>query len=228
MKLEMDFYGKGQMSIRSQADANEPMPDNELLLFGWFTLRQFHNINRNPAADVFAGLLHLPDMKELTQTPPRVPSINALLQSAHYAKYPIGSMERMVADPDALLAEQVELANRDVSSNHLLRTIERDFLSSIPSIIEYPGKPGDKRFIATLPPGVLDIKGFGIIGWQVNYFICHSIFGFLRWLGIRNSADTRYLERLSHIATSCSEEYMQGRITMLNQRELANLFLFYS
>jgi hypothetical protein len=228
MKLEIHFYGKDRLAVFTQADSSESTPDQELFLFGWFALRQFHNLGHHLTADVFSGLLHFPDMNELVKETPQLPSVVELLESAHYAKYPLGSEVRERANSADIQKELLNLAMRRNFPDNASELIQRDFLSQVPQIIEYQRTPSNKRFVATLPPGVLDMQGFGILGWQVNYFVCHSILGLLRYLGMRNSTDEIYLKRLSSVATSCSEAHMQNKITMLNQIDLATLFVVES
>jgi hypothetical protein len=219
MRLEIHFYGKTQVSVLIQAEASDATPDDELLLFAWFTLRQFHNLGHNPAADAFAGLVRQSDIvSEVVKDNPCFPSAAELIKSATLAKYAgnFGSKEAMRA--------VVDLAIRGQSGDHIFDLINRDFLSAIPRIIDYPRKPGEKRFVAVLPPGTLDMKGFGILGVQVNYYTCHSIIALLGFLARKNSTDHTYLNRLAFIAYSCGSTHMQNEISMTNQRELATQF----
>lgn len=183
MKLQIDFYGKREVSIFIEVSAVETryssQEDCELLLFAWYTLRQFSNMGHNPATNAIAALIAWDQaIVELTKDQPKLPSAI-------------------------------------------------DFMSPIPRIVDYQGKPGDKRFIADIgeyPPYKLHVEGFGILGWRINYYAGHSIVAFFRFLACRHSFNQTYLKCLSFIAKNCVEAYDWKAISMSNvpQMTLAN------
>ena len=226
MDLEINFYEKTQVSVLVQTDAPTLNPEHELVLFGWYALRQFSNLKHNPASDVFAGILLWDDaVTELLKQNPQLPEIFDFVQHAHYAKFKNG--EGMFSPESARELANIQMKIQ-LGADPVYSLIERDFLSALPQIVKPSQRPGDKRFIASFPPGNLDMKGFGILGRDVNYYACHSIVALLRSLAMRHTTEDVYLKRLSDVADSCGRAHMQNTITMVNQKELAQQFVAQS
>lgn len=228
MNLQIDFYEKDQIAVVVGFDSSESFPEQqflELLLFACFTLRQFHNLSHNTASDAFAGLLIWEEVvTELIKDYPEVPPVIELLVKAHLTSF--GEEESAV--PGLMTIETTRIRSR-FHDDSTVRVVQNDYLSKIPQIINYQGKPTKKRFIATmefyrekrLPDFTLHPKGFGILGWGVNYYASHSIIALLRFLARKYSNDQGCLERLSFIAKSCGMAHMQSMISVLNQPALA-------
>jgi hypothetical protein len=106
MKLQIDFYGKEEVSILIEVSALETRysskEDCELLLFTWYTIHQFSNMGHNPATNAIAALISWDQaIVELTKDQPKLPSAI-------------------------------------------------DFMSPIPRIVDYQGRPGYKCFLRIL------------------------------------------------------------------------------
>lgn len=223
MRAEIDFYGKLQVSIRLEVEDSQSA-EEELVFFAWFTLRQLHNISHNPAGDVLAGLLVSDDVVNLLLTVnPQIPPAVDLFVKAQNLKF-----DRR-QDRDAFwkhLEKMVEVQVRaNMGEDPTFSIIDRDFFAAIPQFIRYPNKVGDKRYVAVLPPGQLDMKGFGILGRDANYYACHSIIALLRLLVMRRLNNDSYNKSLTQIGYSCAKAHMLNLITMLNQKELAVKFV---
>jgi hypothetical protein len=182
MKLQIDFFGKRAVSIFIEFNAQETrygQEDSELLLFAWYTIRQFSNMGHNPATNAIARLIAWDQaIVELIKDQPKLPSAI-------------------------------------------------DFMSPIPRIVHYQGRPGNKQFIADIgeyPPYILHLKGLGFFSWGTNYYVGYSIVALFRFLMRRHSSNQTYLKRLSFIAKDCVEAYGINAISMSNvpQMKLAN------
>ncbi len=222
MRLEIHFYGKSQMAVFTDTAGLGLDSEDSLVLFGWFTLRQFHNLAHHIVAEVLAGLLYRSDIAdEVAKGGPRLSAAD-LLRSAQSAKFHgnHSSLEEMRAVADISLRAQ--------TGDRIIDLINREILSNSPQIVAYQGKAGNKYLVATLPPGILDMKGFGILGRDVNYCAFHSVVGLLRFLASLHSSDDRYLKRLSQVANLCAVAHLQNKITYLNQKELAAQYVFES
>ena len=219
MKLGIHFYGKTQIAILIHRESSEGLPDHDLQLFAWFALRQLKNLSHHPVGDVCAGILTDSSIvDEIFNGKTPALKTTELLRNTLNAKFAgkFGS---------EYTKESVKLAILGQMGNPLYDTIDREILSTFPQLIVYPGKPGDKRFHVTLPPGILEMKGFGILGSQINYCVCHSIIAMIKFLGRQRAGDETFLKRMCSIGYDCCEVHMRNLISNSNQRELASQFV---
>ncbi len=223
MNLEIHFYNKSNIAIltNTSEDLSLSSEEKELLLFAWFTLRQFSNLSHHAWADIFAGILDSVDIDEFVRNEASLPEAAELISNVRssrvYRKKGFNSPEY----------KQIVVENAINKAAGTYTALDRELLAGIPQIVDYPGKSGNKRFIVKFPPGVLDMKGFGVLGLgsNLNYYVCHSIFALYRFLAIRHLPNKPLLERISSVAKSCSDAYVEGHITMANQGDLAAQFV---
>lgn len=246
MKLQIDFYNKDEVSVFLETTPGETIEDEnafEPFLFGWFTLRQLHNLGHNTIIDAFVGLLtRNQNVTDLINEPPEIPPVIDLLIQAYSVAFddvqrvdPILDSTLKIgigkgATPNTGLTsdEYFSLMTR-FEKDPAVNIIKRDYLKKLPRIVAYPGKYGSKRFIAMIgydqekgrQSFVLQHEGFGILGQEVNYYAPHSIIALLRSLAFKHSANEIYIKRLSSIAYLCGKSHMQKIITPNNQPELA-------
>jgi hypothetical protein len=213
MNLYIDFYGKDEVAtlieINSQEESS-PQSDLELVVFGWYVLRQFSNLGGHKVADALAGLFLIGQIKNLTNDNPKLPGAGSLL-GAHYltAMSPFANGE-----PDILGS-----LNPDTAGTYLNRQfddpaiplINKHILAHLPRIIAHRPRVGLKFFRGKIPPGTLEMKGFGLLGIDVNYYVFHSVVALARSLAMKNCNDERYLRRLSYVAEICGRVQAKGR-----------------
>lgn len=104
---------------------------------------------------------------------------------------------------------------------------EETTLGTAPRVVEYRGTAGRKRFMATLDFGpekarfLLHPKGFGILGWRVNYYAPQSVLLLFRYLTTRRSGSDVYRRRLSQAGWLCGQYFLEGKVTTFSQPTLA-------
>lgn len=98
------------------------------------------------------------------------------------------------------------------------------------NLVECTGAPAQKRFEASLDVRdehratfLLNLRGFGILGWDMNYFATQSAILFWKYLGDRHTAldVDPYRSRINRVAELCSRAFRNGKVTILNQESLA-------
>lgn len=85
----------------------------------------------------------------------------------------------------------------------------------------YP--PGQKRFEAKLDENrfTLNAIGFGLLARGVGYYAPVSVLALMSYLVKRRMGDDDYLARLARAAAACGSFMLAGKLTILNQTQLA-------
>jgi hypothetical protein len=213
MNLYIDFYSKDEVATLIEFDSQEkssPQADLELVMFGWYVLRQFSNLGGHKVSDVLAGLLLSDQIKNLTNEYPKLPEAGSLL-GAHYlvaiAERTNGKLDILEPlNPDTA----IEYSNR-LFNDPAIPLVNKHILSHLPRIVPHRSKGGSKSFRGKIPPGTLEMKGFGMLGTDVNYYVFHSVVAFARSLAMKHSNDEQYLRRLSYMAGICGQVQAKGR-----------------
>lgn len=68
-------------------------------------------------------------------------------------------------------------------------------------------------------------KGFGILGFQVNYYAFHSVISLLRYLAKERVEDENFLDNLSNVEKFCGKLYISQGPPHGDQVAVANNIL---
>jgi hypothetical protein len=212
MKLKIDFYSKEKMGIQLDLKDSPPFPDNksnELFMFICFTLRQLSNLGQHPVTQALTGLLVRRESIEALLEKNEYPSAKELLSNLKiYASTRLSmnkSIQEIMRISDAL----------DAEFNHnkaVVEAIDSAVISKSPSIVKPEGN-GKKYFEATFPPFMLNTKGFGLLGTDVNHHAFHSVVETIRFLAIKNKQDTNYLNNLLKSSEQCGALFVFKQIS---------------
>jgi hypothetical protein len=77
----------------------------------------------------------------------------------------------------------------------------------------------------TLPPVQLQLKGFGILGFQVTYYAFNSVISLFRYFAKNHITDDVFLGNLSQVATLCGRAYLSNKIHLGDQEILVKTIL---
>lgn len=102
--------------------------------------------------------------------------------------------------------------------------IQNQLFAPVPGLINNRGE-GKKTFILVLPPSKLSTKGFGFLGFQINYYAFHSVISVLSYLSKKHRYEDTYLDHLAAVAQQCGKAYFAGNISLGDQIPLANAIL---
>jgi len=203
MELKIDFYSKEELAIRMDFSGRDQLlanETNELFLFSCYTLRQFSNLGNHPVAKVLAVLLTTfgkDTAIELAHDKYEFPSSSTL----HY----LMSFEGVKISVDYnVLRDQI--------------------MPGMPKLVYFQGE-GKKTFTMTLHPFQFNIKGFGLLGFQVNFYAFHSVIALLKYLAKKHIDDEVYLDHLLQVAKYCGKAHIFQKIPLGDQVALANAIL---
>lgn len=203
MELRIDFYSKQDVSIRMDFAGRYPFPANEaseLFLFTCYALRQFSNLGNHPAAMALAVLLITYDK----DTAIKLGKGSYEFPGPAQLGFLMGS-EGVKIDVDyALLRDHI--------------------MPGLPKLVDFQGE-GKKAFIVTVPPFCLRPKGFGLLGFQVNYYAFQSVIALFRYLAQKHIDEGVYLDHLSQVARYCGKFYIARGVPLGDQVALANAIL---
>jgi len=202
MELRIDFYSKNEVAIQIESSGKYPFAENELselFLFGCYAIRQLSNLGTHDVAKVLAAL-----MLSCTR------DTAAELAAGTY-EFP-GPAEMRVLGFDSLRLRMP------------YNIIQDQLFDAVPCIVGFRGG-GKKSFVLVLPPSKLSTKGFGILGFQVNYFAFHSVISLLSYLAKKHTHEKLYLDHLAAVAQQCARAYLSGAISLGNEVTLANAIL---
>jgi hypothetical protein len=224
MKMQIDFYSKDEMAIQMDFAGRYPFPEtetSELFIFACVTLRQLHNLAQHLTAKALAGLLvSNKSLMNLIQGNQELPSGKELLFHLDYYATSIISQTKGIQESiKASLARQSELQYNDA----IMRTLDKEILSKMPKFVKNRGQ-GKKYFEVTLPPFQLNMRGFGILGNNVNHHAFHSVVGLFRFLAEKHADDQEFLNHLIEVAMHCGTLYIFKQ-TSTDQVSLASMIL---
>jgi len=214
MKMQIEFYSKEELSIQIDFTEHKPFPENktsEIFFFTCFALRQFHNLGHHIVTQALAGLLvHSPSARKLFQDNPELPSGESLL--SYFRFHAISTISRNQGIEESLKASPA-LDNELSHAEATIRAFNTEILAKTPKLVNYKGR-GKKSFEVTWPPFLLDLKGFGILGLDVNHHSFHSVVGLLRLLGQKHVDDKEYLDHLVAAALHSGNAYIFKKISV--------------
>lgn len=221
MKMQIDFYSKEELAIQIDTSGNMSFPQtqtSELFLFSSYTLRQLRNLGQHLVAKCLTGfLVSETNYRNLTGQNYEILNADSLLQSRD-------SHILMSQPKGELRAEQIILSKRLTEERFsinptFIEIFDKDYGSKIPRITGFRGN-GKKSFILTFPPLKLDLRGFGIFGGDVNYYVFHSVINLIRYLLLKHENNEQFLEDLHKVGMYCGDFHIADRIS-LDQATLA-------
>ena len=206
--LYVDFYDETHAAVRIQwaegsAQAKDPSARRiaDALLFACFTLRQFSNLGNHPSSRALAH------------------ELNAWTPSATTLAADRSTIQALPSH--VLLAAAIDIGmDYEVAAKKYGEPVY---------LVPYRGQ-GKRRFIGRLgftqerPVFLLKIKGFGIaglLGLGAPLYAPDSVFMILARMTQEYGADPEYLEALSRVARDCANAFQTGKITSMNQENLA-------
>jgi hypothetical protein len=224
MKMQIDFYSKDEMTIQIDFSGRYPFPEtetSELFLFACYALRQLSNLGQHLVAKALAGLLvSKSSISSLLQDKVELPSGKDLL---FYLKFHATSVVSQTRGIEESVKVSLALDNELNFNNAMMQILDTEFLAGTPRLVRYNGK-GKNTFEVTLPPFQLDMKGFGLLGRDVNYYAFHSVIGLIRLLGQKHTDDEAFFNHLIQVAQLCGTAYIFQQIPA-DQVSLANAIL---
>ena len=192
-----------------------------MFLFACFTLRQLSNLGNHVVSKALAGLLvSQSGMLDLLQGSIELPSGKYLLSSVRIHAVSVASTLHGMKESAKTSIAMDSYLNYNVS---IMQTLDTKFLSTVPELVNYNGN-GKKSFDVTLPPLKLKMKGFGLLGHEVNYHAFHSVVGLIRFLSQKHNSDKAYFEHFIEVAQHCGTAYIFNQIPP-DQVGLANTIL---
>jgi hypothetical protein len=190
MKLAIDFYSKEEVSISIDISTNPQFglqECNDLFLFSCLALRQLSNLRNHPVGVTSAILLS--DFSERTTGE---------------------IIEGGFSFPNKLELKYLFI-KYGVKFEPIHQTICDEIMTGIPNLVDFRGQ-GKKGFYLSTPKLIMDLKGFGILGLQVNFYAFQSLFSFYKYLAMMNRTDSIFKDYLQKIASEAGELYLKNRI----------------
>jgi len=224
MRMQIDFYSKDELAIQIDFSDRYPFPENEtseLFLFTCYALRQLSNLGNHLTAKTLAGLLVSNDsIRNLLQDRIELPSGEDLL--LRLKLHAVSIVTQTQGDEEAIKVSSA--LDQQLSYNdEIMRLLEDEILARIPSLVAYRGK-GKKSFEVFIPPFVVNQRGFGILGLDVNHHAFHSVVGLIRFLGRKHIGDNNYSNYFVEVAQYCGTAYVFQQIPA-DQVAMANAIL---
>lgn len=197
-RVEIDFYTTSRASIRVRIISPAPLSRfGETLLFSSYALRQMHNL----------GIGHIVTT-----------SLARSLVDITDCRVPI----KLMLGPPALSKQDIQ---RALSSSNPW-AVARYVMSDEIQIVEKGFSRGKKRFDGTLKftehtsSFTLKVKGFGMMGEGVNYYVPLLIAILLNYLANRRRSDEEYLSALATVASKCGEAILSRQVSLRSQLTL--------
>ncbi len=201
MIFDIDFYSETEVSILFESSKPTEYAEewkNALLLFTIVTLRQLSNLGDHVIAKTIVGLLmDHSTVSQLADGEYQIPDCDVLLRNGFYSfVYP----------------------------SHLKEAIDNSIISAKVKLVDYRGS-GSKAFHATYPPFWLSLKGFGLFGFKVNYYVFHAVAITILFLGKRYSVVPGFKSELLKICNAIGLYYRENNGVQMNQPSIAkNIF----
>jgi len=202
MELRIDYYSKTEVAIQLDFSGRYPFTENEhseLFLFASYAIRQLSNLGSHDVGKVL-GLLLSTFRKD-----------TAIELAEGRYKFP---------GPTGMGFMGFERLRLHMPYN----IIQDQLFQPVPKLVTHRGN-GKKSFSLETPPSKLSTKGFGILGFNINFFAFHSVFAFFTFLAKKQRSEEDYLEHLSAVAQKCGNAYLSGKISMGDQIPLVNSIL---
>lgn len=98
-------------------------------------------------------------------------------------------------------------------------------------IIPFQGYQGRKLLFARFTLGdqsqsfYFNTKGFGLFSRGIDYYSPTGVLVLFRYLAIRHEKQSEYLTKLAQAAQLCGTSYMQGKVGMTNQSQVAFMII---
>jgi len=203
MDLRIDFYSKNEVAIRIDLSGRYPFPANEtgeLFLLACYTLRQLSNLGGHEASRVLALLL------------------------ASYTKNTAIEIPTPEYEFPSLAGLQFLMGYHGSRFNVHYEALRMQIFRPIPRHVQYRGD-GKKAFYVRLPPFHLTAKGFGLLGYQVNFYAFHSVLALSSHLAESHIDEEAYLQHLAAVAQYCGKAHIAGAIPLGDHVRLANAIL---
>ncbi|RME55889.1 hypothetical protein D6779_11665 [Candidatus Parcubacteria bacterium] len=201
-RVEIDFYGATQASIRVQIASPVSLSRfGETLLFSSYALRQMHNL----------GIGHIVTT-----------SLARSLVGITDCRAPI----KLMLGPPSLSKRDIR---RALSSSNPLAAARHVWSDEI-QIVKRGFFRGKKRFDGILKftesesGFLLDVKGFGMMGEGVNYYAPLSVAILLNYLANTRKSDDEYLSALATVASKCGEAVLSHQVSITSQLTLPIAF----
>jgi len=99
-----------------------------------------------------------------------------------------------------------------------------EIMPGMPKLVDFQDE-GKKTFTMTIHPFQLNIKGFGLLGFQVNFYAFHSVIALLKYLAKKHINNEGYLYHLLQVAKYCGKAHIFQKIPLGDQVALANAIL---
>jgi len=203
MELIIEYYSKTEVSIKMNFSGPCPYDSresNELFLFSCYTIRQFSNFGEHPVGMVLAVLLTTFDKETTTK---------------------LGNGNYQFPSPFEL---GMHMGLNDVKANINYEDFERQIMPGLPRFVKFRGS-GKKAFTMTFSPLQLNLKGFGILGFRINYYAFQSVFAFFRCLAKNRLTDDVYIEHLSQVAKICGNLQISHKSNLFDQEAISKAIL---
>ena len=191
-RIKIDFYNTSQASIQIWTTSPIPLSRfTETLLISSYTLRQMYNL----------GINHI--------------VTTSLARSLIDIKDSLAPIKLMLGPPS--LSKQ-DIQKLTISSNPL--AIARYVTTNEIQIVEKRLSQGKKRFDGILKftesvsRFTLNVKGFGMMGEGINYYVPLSVAILLNYLANMRNSDSEYLAVLTNIASKCGESALDHQISL--------------
>jgi hypothetical protein len=164
-------------------------------------LKQFEYLGINDVSAMYAGILM--DMEHYHE------SLRSYGLVTSTAQLLIEEAYRQKSPGDTSLPDSAEIFRKYEGT--LGDKLDQEFLFPA-KIVDFKGSPGNKQFVAELPPYRINTKGFGFLGGNVNYFAGQSIIVLLRYfLGKYPDTNNFHIE-LGAIALECGLAFIRRKI----------------
>jgi len=233
MKTKVDFYSKNDMGIqidlsgRYNLSGNYPFleKDNdaaELFLFICFTLRQLNNLGQQDiTSKALVGLLVTGStVTSLLENNVEIPSGETLLNQVHTGA--MFSLPKKMATAEYLKISDA-LWNQLTYNRGFIQYLDDEIITKVPRLVEYNGK-SKRSFEVTMPPFLLNAKGFGFLGLDIKYYAFHSVVGLIRFLGQKHINDKGFINKFVEVANHCGIACVFNQVPTV-QVPLANAIL---
>ena len=221
MKLRIDCYSKEEMSIELIFSKDDPLPKNEstdLVLFAGYTLRQLHNLAGHPVAKALDGyLVSKQHFESLLKGKPIWPLARQLFSDLSEELY---SRLHDDENPQQFLGTWREVERQMNLDNTIINLLDSKILTPMPKLVTPRGN-AKKWFEFVVPPGLLEMKGFGFLFGDMHFYIYHSVLALAQFIAAKHRNDEPFLIYLSESAILCAGAHIFGQITNTNQMQLA-------
>jgi hypothetical protein len=220
MRMQIDFYPEDEMSILLDFSGHTSLPENEtseLLMLTCFTLRQLRDLRQHPAGQAPAGFLITKScVQSAFSNSLELPSGKTLLDYQKYHAASVVSQRQrdegsIEESTNTFIKASLALDYKMKYDSSILRALDTEIIANAPELVEFRGN-GKQSLEVTLPRFSLKLRGFGLLGWNLNHHAFHSVIGLIRFLGSKHRADNLYLDHVIGVASQCGTASVFGQI----------------